>query len=320
MSTYSPTLRIELIGAGQQDGTWGDTTNSNLGTIIETAITGVQPITFFDANYTLTAFNGLPDEARNAVLVLGGTNTAQRNLIAPAVEKTYVIKNGTGANVSITTNGAGANVVVQNNETKQVFCDGTNFFESLVPASTGTGTVVYSNSPILTGTPAAPTASPGTNTTQIATTQFVTTALQVAYPIGSVYMNATNATNPGTLLGFGTWSAFGAGRMPVGFNAGDPLFDTPEETGGSKDAIVVSHTHNASTSTAGAHNHSGLVLTNLASSGSVEEARGNPDWQVSEVSVNGNHTHTITVDSTGSSGTNANLPPYITVYMWKRIA
>jgi hypothetical protein len=320
MSTYSPTLRIELIGAGQQDGTWGDTTNSNLGTIIETAITGVQPITFFDANYTLTAFNGLPDEARNAVLVLGGTNTAQRNLIAPAVEKTYVIKNGTGANVSITTNGAGANVVVQNNETKQVFCDGTNFFEALVPVSTGTGTVVYSNSPILTGTPAAPTASPGTNTTQIATTQFVTTALQVAYPIGSVYMNATNATNPGTLLGFGTWSAFGAGRMPVGFNAGDPLFDTPEETGGSKDAIVVSHTHNASTSTAGAHNHSGLVLTNLASSGSVEEARGNPDWQVSEVSVNGNHTHTITVDSTGSSGTNANLPPYITVYMWKRIA
>jgi hypothetical protein len=319
-STYSPTLRIELIGAGEQDGTWGTTTNSNLGSIIEQAITGVQAITFADANYTLTAFNGLPDESRNAVLVLGGTNTAQRNLIAPAVEKTYVIKNGTGANVSITTNGAGANVVVQNNETKQVFCDGTNFFEALVPVSTGTGTVVYSNSPILTGTPAAPTASPGTNTTQIATTQFVTTALQVAYPIGSVYMNATNATNPGTLLGFGTWSAFGAGRMPVGFNAGDPLFDTPEETGGSKDAIVVSHTHNASTSTAGAHNHSGLVLTNLASSGSVEEARGNPDWQVSEVSVNGNHTHTITVDSTGSSGTNANLPPYITVYMWKRIA
>jgi hypothetical protein len=173
MSTYSSTLRIELIGAGEQDGTWGETTNSNLGTIIETAITGVQPITFADANYTLTAFNGLPDEARNAVLVLGGVNTAQRNLITPAVEKTYIVKNGTGANVSITTNGAGANVVVQNGETKQVFCDGTNFLESLVLSGTGTGNIVYSNSPTLTGVPIAPTANVGTNTTQIATTAFV---------------------------------------------------------------------------------------------------------------------------------------------------
>ena len=86
-STYSPTLRIELIGAGEQDGTWGTTTNSNLGSIIEQAITGVQAITFADANYTLTAFNGLPDESRNAVLVLSGTNTATRQLIAPSPDK-----------------------------------------------------------------------------------------------------------------------------------------------------------------------------------------------------------------------------------------
>jgi hypothetical protein len=172
-STYSSTLRLELIGNGDQSGTWGDTTNLNLGTLLETAITGVETITFADAAVTMTAFNGLPDQSRNAVLVLGGVNTAQRNLIAPAVEKTYVIKNGTGANVSITTNGAGANVVVQNGETKQVFCDGTNFYESLVVSGTGTGSIVYSDSPTLTGTPLAPTANVGTNTTQIATTAFV---------------------------------------------------------------------------------------------------------------------------------------------------
>ena len=74
MSTYSSTLRIELIGAGEQDGTWGETTNSNLGTIIESAITNVVDITFANAQYTLTAFNGLPDEARNAVLNLIGSN------------------------------------------------------------------------------------------------------------------------------------------------------------------------------------------------------------------------------------------------------
>jgi hypothetical protein len=138
MSTYSTTLRLELIGAGEQDGTWGDTTNSNLGDLIEAAITNVADINFIDANYTLSANNGLPDEARNAVLNLAGTNSAQRNLIAPAVEKTYIIKNGTGANVSITTNGAGANVVVQNGETKQVFCDGTNFYESLTNVTNAT--------------------------------------------------------------------------------------------------------------------------------------------------------------------------------------
>jgi len=323
-STYSPTLRVELIGSGDQSGTWGETTNSNLGTILETAITGVQPITFVDANYTLTAFNGLPDEARNAVLVLGGTNTIQRNLITPAVEKTYVVKNGTGANVSITTNGAGANVVVLNNETKQVFCDGTNFYESL--SGTGTGSAVFSNSPTLTGIPVAPTANAGTSTTQIATTQFVTTALQAAYPVGSVYMNASNATNPGTLLGFGTWTSFGAGRMPVGFNAADPLFDTAEETGGSKDAITVSHNHSAtSIVTDPGHSH---TLSNIRRpEGGVVGFTSNtpaaapPVGPTTPTEIN---TTGITVSTTtalsGSSGTNANLPPYITVYMWKRTA
>jgi hypothetical protein len=199
-STYSSTLRIELIGNGDQSGTWGETTNSNLGTILETAITGVQPITFADANYTLTAFNGLPDEARNAVLVLGGTNTAQRNLITPAVEKTYVVKNETGANVSITTNGAGANVVVQNGETKQVFCDGTNFYLSSVVAGTGTGSAVFSNSPTFTGTPLAPTAAPGTNTTQIATTAFVQNVAGALGTMSSQNANAVAITG-GTVSG-----------------------------------------------------------------------------------------------------------------------
>ena len=99
------------------------------------------------------------------------------------------------------------------------------------------------NGPTFTGTPNAPTATAGTSSTQIASTAFVQAALIGAYPIGSIYMNAGVATNPATLLGFGTWAAFGAGRVIVGFNAGDTLFDTLEETGGSKDAVVGSHTH-----------------------------------------------------------------------------
>jgi hypothetical protein len=171
------------------------------------------------------------------------------------------------------------------------------------------------DSPTLTGTPLAPTASSVTNNTQIATTAFVqaiAAATKAAlYPVGSIYVNATNATNPGTLLGFGTWVAFGAGRVPVGFNASDPLFDSAEETGGSKDAIVVSHTH---TITDTGHTHTVPSATSNAGTGSV--AGSVPSGTIETSSS----TTGISINSTGSSGTNANLQPYITVYMWKRTA
>jgi hypothetical protein len=183
-------------------------------------------------------------------------------------------------------------------------------------------------SPTFTGTPAAPTATAGTNTTQLATTAFVQAALQAIYPIGSIYINATNSTNPGTLLGFGTWTAFGAGRVPVGFNASDPLFDTAEETGGSKDAIVVSHTHtfSATTASAGTHTHQFPGWNYVNGVDGIDSAyfSGAPEVieQTRTTESAGAHTHTLsgTTASTGSSGTNANLQPYITVYMWKRTA
>jgi hypothetical protein len=190
----------------------------------------------------------------------------------------------------------------------------------------GTSTLA---SPTFTGTPAAPTASPGTNTTQLATTAFVQAALQAVYPVGSIYTNATNATNPGTLLGFGTWTAFGAGRVPVGFNAADPLFDTAEETGGSKDAIVVSHTHTIENATLEGTvggsiwnlNRNNLTKTGVFSdSTQTNVAAGGGDNAHSVVSIDFDGTHGHTASTTGSSGTNANLQPYITVYMWKRTA
>jgi len=154
MSTYSTTLRLELIGNGEQDGTWGDTTNLNLGTLLETAITGVETITFSNSAVTLTAFNGLPDQSRNAVLVLAGTNITQQNLTAPAVEKTYIIKNGTGANVAITA--GGGNVVIPNNQTYIVYCDGTNFYTAAstlsVTAGPGIGVSTANNTSTINNT------------------------------------------------------------------------------------------------------------------------------------------------------------------------
>lgn len=198
-----------------------------------------------------------------------------------------------------------------------------------------------SNSPTLTGTPVAPTATYGTNTQQIATTAFVQQALQAMYPIGSVYINASSTTNPSSLLGFGTWVAFGEGKVLVGQNTSDTLFDVLEETGGSKDAIVVSHTHGLSTASAasaGAHTH---TITDPGHTHYINAPQnydggsgGGGDWRnvvggatgsaTTGISINsgGAHTHTLTgnTDSTGSSGTNANLQPYVVVKMWKRTA
>lgn len=175
-------------------------------------------------------------------------------------------------------------------------------------------------SPTFTGTPAAPTAIAGTNTTQLATTAFVTAALGAIYPVGSIYINATSSSNPSVLLGFGTWEAFGAGRMIVGLNASDALFDTAEETGGSKDAIVVSHTHTAtSTVTDPGHVHAHEPFSQ-GSGGSAGFQGANWGSTRNTSSATTGITVATTNASTGSSGTNANLPPYIVARMWKRTA
>lgn len=170
---------------------------------------------------------------------------------------------------------------------------------------------------------AVPVANGGTGASSAAgaAANLATEFGKLLYPVGSLYFNATNSTNPGTLLGFGTWSAFGAGRVPVGFNASDPLFDTAEETGGSKDAIVVSHSHTASVSDPG-HNHTiSDVPTLQQDSGQYSAPAGNDDYPYqSRTSSSSTTGISVGISTTGSSGTNANLPPYITVYIWKRTA
>jgi len=179
-------------------------------------------------------------------------------------------------------------------------------------------------SPTFTGTPALPTGttgvtqSAGNNSTALSTTAYTDAAIaaakQALYPVGSIYINAGVTTNPATLLGFGTWTAFGAGRVMVGLNGGDPLFDALEEVGGSKDAIVVSHTHSV-TDPGHAHtvgtNSTGNQISSFAPGPNI----ATPSTVSTSTAVTG-----VTVDTTGSSGTNANLQPYITVAMWKRTA
>jgi len=218
---------------------------------------------------------------------------------------------------------------------------GTEINTEFVNISVAIATKADLASPTFTGTPTLPkgtiatTQTFGNSSTLLATTAFVQAALAALHPVGSIYINATVATNPGTLLGFGTWTAFGAGRVMVGFNSANVLFDTAEETGGSADSTLPSHTHTGTTDAGGSSSGSvtGGVATDfgpfssatgvLALSDSVgnrpQGAAGTGSQRTATLTIP-THTHTITTASAGTSGTNANYQPYITVYMWKRTA
>ena len=224
------------------------------------------------------------------------------------------------SNYTKSTNFATKDALVSGNALKIV--KGTEIDTEFNNIATAVATKADLASPTFTGTPTLPTGTIGVtqsfanSTTALATTAFVQAALAAIYPVGSIYTNATSSTNPGTLLGFGTWTAFGAGRVMVGFDSGNALFDAAEETGGSANATLPTHTHTAtSTVTDAGHAHGIAGASSL--SGGFGSLTGTGGGVVSATATTG-----ITVATTnsteGSSSTNANYQPYITVYMWKR--
>ena len=211
---------------------------------------------------------------------------------------------------------------------------GTEIDTEFNSIATAIATKADLSGPTFTGTPTLPTGTIATtqsssdSSTKLATTAFVQAVLQTLYPVGSIYTNATSSTNPATLIGFGTWTAFGAGKVMVGLDSGDATFSTVGNTGGSKDAITVSHTHTAtSTVTDPTHRHN--VGSNDSTAGAGGDA-GNQEFVRDSGSGNGPTTYTnyastgisvaTSIASTGSSATGANLMPYVVVYMWKRTA
>ena len=125
MSTYSPSLRIELIASGTQSGTWGVTTNNNLGDLIEQAIAGVTTVDVTGADVTLTALNGITDQARSAVLNVTGSNVVTRNIIIPNNPKVYIVTNNTSQIVGIKTASGAAFSCAAGTQTT-LYCDGSD--------------------------------------------------------------------------------------------------------------------------------------------------------------------------------------------------
>ena len=177
-------------------------------------------------------------------------------------------------------------------------------------------------SPTFTGTPTLPTGtiattqSFGNSTTAVATTAFVQAAMALLHPVGSIY-TATIATNPGTLFGFGTWAAFGAGKMLIS----QDVTYTAGSSGGSATTTLItanlpSHTHTATVTDPG-HLHGSGISSGGGGSG-FPLAPGN---EVNQVNTQTAFTGiTVANSSTGSGTAVTTISPYIAVYMWQRTA
>jgi len=318
-STYSTNLAIELMGAGEQAGNWGSTTNTNLGTLIEQAISGVETQAMADADQTITIPNGATGVARNMFIECTGALTAARNLIVPTNKKLYFISNATTGGFAITVKVSGqtgvsvpaaAKIVLVMNSAGTDIVTATNYMASAtLPSAT-------LSSPTMTGTPIAPTASPGTNTTQVATTAFVTAGLAAAYPVGAIFLS-TVSTNPSTLLGFGTWVAYGTGRMLI---SADATY-TAGSTGGAATTTLItanlpSHSHTATVTDPG-HTHT----HNAQQQNTGHQLAGGGSFTVfpTAATINSATTGiTVTNSSTGSGTAATTISPYIAVYMWNR--
>lgn len=135
-STYSSSLKLTLIGDGEQAGTWGSTTNNNLN-LIEEAVTGINGIDLTGlTTYTLSNYNGTTDEARNAVLLFIGTPASTVTITAPLQNKFYIIKNATGQTITMSASGGSVSLSIPASVTAQCYCDAAN--------ESGAGTGFYS--------------------------------------------------------------------------------------------------------------------------------------------------------------------------------
>jgi len=358
-STYSTSLKIQEIGNGEQAGVWGNTTNTNW-QLIEQAVAGVQTIIMANANYTLTNLNGVLDEARNMVLVIQGTNSAIYQVIAPLNQpKMYVVSNQTTGGYAITIGASSGSVVsIPNGTTAQVYTDGTNFFSAQTGSAgdfkvngnftvtgnqtdTGNltvgGTFTANNTATFAVSPTAPTPTAGDNTTKLATTAFVQSALTAGVITGAIQMWPTTSAPSGYLLCDGsavsrtTYSAlFALFGTTFGVGDGSTTFNVPNYTNRMPYGTTIGSTGGASTTTIGQTNLPNVNFTVtdsghrhltaiIDSAGSLSFGNSNP---TSYVGIGGGvstnyveYTNTVTTGisvASGGSGTAlTTISPYL---------
>ena len=337
-STYSPNLALELIGTGDQAGNWGSTTNTNLGTLLEQAISGyVTQAVSTGTDTTLAMTNGASATARNMFIELTGTGGASTNLIVPANKKLYFIYNNSTGAVTVKVSGqtgvsvpAAAKIALVSNGTDIVTA--TNYMaNATLPSAT-------LSSPTLTGTPVAPTAAVGTSTTQVATTAFVQNAGLTGEikmwgvataPTGYLLCNgaAVSRTTYAALYAvYGTTFGSGdgtttfnvpdfSGKMPIGVNGTYTL----ASTGGAASTTIATtnlpaHNHTAtSTVTDPGHVHSYYTAMSPVGGAAGSDLRNGYGYFNTGSAVTG-ITVATTIGNTGSGTALTTISPYLGVY------
>lgn len=306
-STYSD-LKFELIGTGEQSGTWGTTTNTNLGTAIEEAITGSADVTFASATVTLTLTDtNASQTARNLRLNLTGTSGGAQDLEVPAIEKFYIVNNGCADTITVKVSGQ-TGVGVPAGKAMLLFNDGTDVVNAVDHFNTASvGTLSLTNALAVT--------SGGTGATTLTgyvkgngTSAF--TAQAVPIPVSDGGTGATTLTSNNVVLGNGTsapnfvapgtsgnvltsngttWTSAAA----AAFDSGTRMMfaQTAAPTGWTKDTVNY-------------NNHSLRVVTGTASTG------GSVDFTSAFTSQTPAGTVTIT-SVTGSAGNTTLSTPQI---------
>lgn len=197
-STYSQNLKLELIATGEQSGTWGTTTNTNIGTLIEEAICGVGTVVMADANTTITISDGASSAARKVVLTVTGTLTGNRNLIVPTIQKQYIVHNNTTGGFTITVKtSAGSGVQVPTGQKRLLIVDGTDVVEGINSTGNltvnGTATVtgnIAATGTVSSGAVTLPSSSTGSGALVLATSPSLVTP-NIGTPTAAVLTNAT---------------------------------------------------------------------------------------------------------------------------------
>jgi hypothetical protein len=330
-STYSTNLKIQLMTTGENTGTWGSVTNVNLGTALEEAIVGSTSVAFNGADVTLTLTNSNATQtARNLRLVLTGTSGGARQLVVPALEKTFIIKNELSDTCTVLVSGQ-TGVAVPAGKTMWLYNDGTDVKDVTTHLSS------------LTLASALPVASGGTGLNAAGTAGNALISNGTAWASQAISTFAS-----GMIL---LWSG-SVGSVPTGWVLCDGTNSTPDLRDrfivGAGSTYAVNATGGSATSTpAGSISVAGTALTtaqmpkhfhslrgangpflstvpSATASGSGNYGGGTPDDGTAGYGTNSvggsaasgsnstgtsdgdSHTHTATF--TGSSG--SSLPPY----------
>lgn len=194
VTNFSPLLGLALPTTGDLSGTWGDTVNTAITSLLDSAVAGTTTLSS-DADVTLSTTNGAANEARNAVILWTATGSVTRNITAPAQSKAYVVINATGGSQSIVIRGAGptTGVTVIAGRKALVAWNGSDFVE-IAGGQVNLTTDVTGTLPIANG-------GTGTTSTQFAD---LTTNVTGTLPVANGGTGASTLTANNVLLGNGT--------------------------------------------------------------------------------------------------------------------